>query len=554
MQTTGIGSFLEVLHRSGISMVFGNPGTTELPLNDAISGDSRFRYILGIHEVPVMAMADGYAMASGMPGVVNLHTACGLGNAMGMLFNAMQSGTPLVVTAGQQDHRLLFDEPVLAGELVDVAKPWTKWAIEVPRAADMPNAIRRAIQIAMTPPMGPVFLSLPLNVQSDAIADADVSGAWLPDVRLAPSVARIQQAAQTILRAKNPLILAGSRVTEAGACEVLGQFAEVIGAPVLAECNTSHGRLPIAANHPLYAGPAPIWSPDVRQRLADHDLLIVVGMNLLRLYIHAEPSRPIPEGMPIVHLDSNPAEIGKNFPVEVGLWGDPRTGLEMLIAELAPRLSRELVQERRTRHEAAIAQQGTEFRGMLETHRDDSPMSPWTMMHAIAQVLPGDAAVIHEAPTGHRNVLEKLGVFRDPSGFFAPRGWALGWGVGAAVGVKLAWPHRPTVAILGDGSAMYGIQGLWSAAREQLPIVFIIGNNRQYRILRDCGVMLKLDKLASPNCPGMDLNAPNIDFVGLAQSLGVSACRVNSPSELQARLSAGLSGNSPLVIEVPLSE
>ena len=165
MAISGIQAFLELLAGFGVRHIFGNPGTTEMPLNDALVGDRRFQYVLGLQEVPVMAMADGYAMASGQLGVVNLHISCGLGNAMGMLYNAYREGTPLLVTAGQQDRRLMFEEPILWGQMVEVTRPWTKWACEVQSVQDLPSAVRRAAQIALTPPTGPVFLSLPIDVQ-----------------------------------------------------------------------------------------------------------------------------------------------------------------------------------------------------------------------------------------------------------------------------------------------------------------------------------------------------------------------------------------------------
>src|SRR5688572_13050798 len=207
MACSGVEAFLQMLAEFGVPYIFGNPGTTELPLNDALVGDDRFRYILGLQEVPVMSMADGYSMASGRVGVVNLHISCGLGNAMGMLYNAYREGTPLLVTAGQTDRRLKFEEPILWGEMVRVARPWTKWAVEVDRLQDLPAAVRRAVQIALTPPTGPVFLSLPLDVQMEQADDLDLTPIRLPDFHTRPPEDAIRRAAELLLRAKNPAIL-----------------------------------------------------------------------------------------------------------------------------------------------------------------------------------------------------------------------------------------------------------------------------------------------------------------------------------------------------------
>lgn len=550
---TGIEAFLDVLHRAGVTHVFGNPGTTELPLNDALARDPRFRYVLGLHECPVVAAADGYAMAGRRLAVVNLHTACGLGNAMGMLVNARAAGTPLLVTAGQQDTRHLFEEPVLAGPLVDMARPLVKYAAEVPRVEDLPSATRRAIQAALTPPTGPVFLSLPLDVQTGPADGLDLSPPWPVDRHVRPARAPLQRAAELLANAENPVILAGSRVTEADAGRELVSLAETLGAPVFNEQNTSRGRFPIPTDHPLYAGPVPLWNPDIPPALAGYDVAVVVGMNLLRLYIRQEPLRPLPPGLKLVHLDSDPAEIGKNYPVDVGLLGDPKAGLAELVYEIDRRLTPDAAAaagERGRRHAERLAADRAAFRARVEAQLAARPLTATALMGAIARVLQADAAVVEECPTTHGNVLERLGAVRDPAGYFAHRGWALGWGIGCAVGVKLAWPDRPVLAVLGDGSAGFGMQGLWTAARERLPVVFVVANNRRYHILEVCGDRLSLPDLRRG--PGMTLADPPVEFVGLARALGVEAHNVADVDELSDRVRAGFACDRPVLLEVPV--
>src|SRR5262245_4644241 len=334
MARTGIQIFLDLLAGFGVRRIFGNPGTTEMPLNDALVGDRRFQYILGLQEVPVMAMADGYAMASGSLGVVNLHISCGLGNAMGMLYNAYREGTPLLVTAGQQDRRLMFEEPILYGQMVEVARPWTKWACEVQRVQDVPVAVRRAVQTALTPPTGPVFLSLPIDVQMEPADGLDMSPIRLPDHRVRPPQEAIDRAAEVLLAAKHPAILAGSRVTDRGAMQELVNLAEQLGAPVITESGTTHGRLAFPADHALNAGGLPLWSPEIRKRLNEYDALLIVGMDVFRQYIYAEPARPIPDHIKLVQIDEDPWQIGKNYAVEVGVIGHPQPALLELDAEI----------------------------------------------------------------------------------------------------------------------------------------------------------------------------------------------------------------------------
>lgn len=555
MAMTGVEAFLNVLAAAGVKYLFGNPGTTELPLNDALVEDPRFRYVFGLHEIPVMAMADGYALASGSVGAVNVHICCGLGNAMGMLYNAHCEGAPLLLTAGQQDRRLRLEEPVLAGDMVSVARPWTKWAVEVQRAADIPTAVRRAIQTALTPPTGPVFLALPIDVQLETLEHCDLSPPHIPDRRVRPPVEALRRAAEVLSQARNPAILAGSRVTESAAVAELVAVAERLGAPVLSEQDTAHGRVPFPTDHPLYANSLPLWSPDVHRRLAEFDVLLVIGMNLLRSYIYHEPARPIPEGIRLVQMDNDPWQIGKNYPVEVGLIGDPKAGLaelDRLLSDVMSGLQAAAARARLERYGAARQAARESLRAKIVDQAKARPMTALALMGALARVLPPDVAVVEEAVTTTGGTLERLGALKDPAGYFGHRGWALGWGLGCALGVKLAWPDRPVLCLLGDGAALYGIQGLWSAAHHRLPVTFVVCNNAQYQILKHCGNALPLPRMAAGKYLAMDLVPPEVDFVGLARSLGVEAHRITEPEELADRVRASLAGEKPQLFDVPV--
>jgi benzoylformate decarboxylase len=553
---TGIEAFLEVLAAAGVRHIFGNPGTTELPLNAALVRDDRFRYVFGVQEIPVVAMADGFALASGTLGVTNLHVSCGLGNAMGMIYNAHVEGSPLLITAGQQDRRLRLAEPVLEGDLLGVVRPWTKWAYEVGRVEDVPPALRRAIQTALTPPTGPVFLALPVDLQMEQTAGLDLSPPHVPDRRIRPPREALARAAEVLLQAKNPAILAGSRVTESGGSRELAEVAELLGAPVFAENTTSHGRLPLPADHPHYRGVLPLWSPEIRAALHNFDVLLAVGLNVLRLYIHREPERPLPEHARLIHLDNAPREIGKNYPVEIGLIGDPKSGLSELAELLRPGQAGAGAARaaERGRHWAELrVRERRQLEAEIEAQRAARPLTPLAFMHALARALPPEVAVVEEAVTTHHNLLERLGVLKDPRALFAHRGWALGWGLGCALGVKLAWPDRPVLGLIGDGAALYGIQALWSAAHHNIPVTFVIANNTEYKILKVCGDVMALPQLLDPRCPGMNLVGPEVDFVGLAQAFGVEAFRVAEPDEISERVRESLAAGKPRLLEVPLA-
>jgi benzoylformate decarboxylase len=485
---------------------------------------------------------------------VNLHISCGLGNAMGMLYNAFREGTPLLVTAGQSDRRLRFEEPILWGDMVSVARPWTKWAVEVERIEDLPVAVRRAIQTATTPPTGPVFLSLPVDLQAE-VAELDITPASPLDRRTRPPLAALARAAEVLARATNPGILVGSRVQEAGAVDELVRVAETLGAPVMSESGTTHGRLGFPVKHPLYAQGLPLWSPEVRQRLKDFDVLLVVGMDLLRQYVYFEPARAIPEHIRLVHLDEDQRQIGKNYPVEVGVLGDIKMSLkelgEVLQSTLAPEAR--TAAQRRTEQLAQAAEQAREaLRAEAARQRDARPMTPLALMESLAGVLPADVAVVEEAVTTTNTMFERLAVLENTSGYFGHRGWALGWGLGCAIGVKLAWPNRPVLALLGEGASLYGIQGLWTAARYGIPVTFVICNNAQYQILKVGAGQMNLPGAMAGKFVGLDLTEPEVDLVGLARSLGVEAQRIETPDALAETVRASLRSNRPRLIDVPI--
>jgi benzoylformate decarboxylase len=392
-----------------------------------------------------------------------------------------------------------------------------------------------------------------VDIQLEDVDGLDLFPPQICDRRVRPPLDAVSRAAELLAHAQEPAILAGSRVTEAGAVAELIALAEQLGAPVFAEQQTSHGRLPMPADHPLYGGTLPLWSPDVRQRLEGFDVILVVGMNLLRFFIYREPARAIPEHIRLVHLDADPWEIGKNYPAEVGLVGDPKAGLAELARLLLERQPPEQVRRAEQRCEEYSARRAAEREALMaemEAQREQRPMTTMAFMGALCAALPGNVAVVEEAATTHADLLERLGVFTDPTGHFAHRGWALGWGLGCAAGVKLAWPDRPVLALLGDGASLYGIQGLWTAARHHIPVIFVIANNAQYKILKVAGGVMGLSQMAESCYPDMDLVDPEVDFVGLARSFGVEAYRVTEPEEVSERVRDGLQGTEPVLLDV----
>ena len=541
-------AFLELLKQEGVELIFGNPGTTELPLMDALAGQDTIQYILALHEGVAMAMADGYAQASGRLAVVNVHVSPGLGNAMGMLYDAYKAGTPLLLTAGQHDQSFTITEPILWSELPPVARPYVKWAYEVRRLADLPRAVHRAAKVALTPPTGPVFLSLPMDILTGE-ADLDLGEPTRVDPRIRGPRAAVAAAAELLGRARRPLIIAGDAVARSDAHAELVEVARLLGAPVYAERLAYTCNFP--SSHPLFQGEMPRSVSDIRALLAHHDLVFSAGSNLFLLSLPSEVD-PMPRGLPVIHLDPDPWEIGKNYPATVGIVGDPKATLLDLAQVLRKSLTLAYREEARKRLTVARETKDravAEVRTRARRERDRMPMPPLVLLEALADHLPPDAVLVDESLSSGAG-LRPLLRSEDSKSYFGLHGGGIGWGLPGALGVKLALSDRPVVALIGDGGTMYTNQALWTAAHYHLGVVVVIINNGGYRILKQRTHALKGISAQTGRYVGMDLERPRIDFVGLAQAMGVPGERVASVEEIGPVLSQALARGGPILIDV----
>jgi benzoylformate decarboxylase len=542
--------FLDLLKQEGVEIMFGNPGTTELPLMDAFATENELRYVLGLQEAAVMAMADGYAQASGKLAVVNLHVAPGLGNAMGMLYDAQKAGSPILVTAGQHEQSFNATEPILWADLPTIARPLVKWSSEVHRLADLPRLVHRAAKTALAPPTGPVFLSLPGD-----ILRAEENVDLLSPTRVAPRLrgdrAAIEAAAALLARAQRPVIMAGDAVAQSRAHTELIELAELLGAPVYTEFVPNTASFP--SSHPLFRGSMLRLAPEVRKVLDQHDLLFSVGADLFTLSLPSETD-PMPPGITLVHLDIDAWELGKNYPPAVAILGDPQATLPDISAAVRQHMStpaQDAARERFATARKAIAADRAALKAKASALADASPVQPLALLHAIAEMLPKDAIVIEEALSSAPGI-RQLVRSDDPQSYFGLRGGGIGWGLPAAMGVKLALPERPVVGLIGDGSAMYTCQGLWTAARYKIDVVFVILNNSSYRILKQrLHAMRGLSEQAE-RYVGMELSDPKIDFVGLARSLGIKAERCSTVHDSTDLVAQALKSDGPMLIDVEL--
>ena len=541
-------ALLELLKQEGVKVMFGNPGTTELPLMDAFAVERDIRYILALQEAPAMGMADGYAQASGQLACVNLHAAPGLGNAMGMLYDAQKAGSPVIVTAGQHEQGFNFTEPLLWADLPVVARPFVKWSEEVRRLSDLPRAIHRAAKTALAPPTGPVFLSLPGDILTDS-EDLDLGHPTRIAHGFRGDASAIAEAAKIMARAKSPVIVAGDAVPQGNALRELVDFAEALAAPVYDEGMATRAMFP--SSHPLYRGALVRLPAAIRGMLGQHDLLVSIGADLFTLSL-PDDVEPMPPGMPVIHLDTNPWELGKNYPAKVAILGEPKTTLpEMTQALRAARSGADMdavakrLEHARAEGTSSLARLNATADALSERH----PIHPLALMQAIGRIVPANTVIIDETVSSGAN-LRRFLKSDDPQSFFGMRGGGIGWGLPAAIGAKIALPDRPLVALIGDGSAMYTIQGLWTAARENLRMVFVIINNYSYRILKQRTNAMKGLAAQTDSYVGMDLDRPRVDFVSVARGLGLTAYRATSLSEMRDMLEAALAHDGPTLLDV----
>lgn len=543
-------AFLQILRAAGVDHMFGNPGTTELPMMDVLPDYPELNYILTLQEGVAMAAADGYAMASGQLGVVNLHVAPGLGNAMGMLYDATKTAPPLLVTAGQQDGRYALTEPLLWGDLVRMVESMTKWAYQVERVTDLPQALRRAIKVATTPPTGPVFLGLPMDIM---MAEADLDLAAPPQVgpRIRGDLESMQRAATLLANAQQPIIIVGDGVSKSDALDEMVAVAEALGAPVVGETVPNTTSFP--TDHPLYQGPMPRTQQAVRASLQEADVVFSVGADMFSMSLYSDID-PLPPGVAVVCLDADPWEMGKNYAVDVAILGDPKATLaEMLpmIGNLMSEAARQTAAQRAATLGQAKAEAQQRLRAQAVEETSKTPMSALAMNHVIATTVPEDMCIVDESLTSGA-ALRDLLPRRQPRDYFGLKGGGIGWGLPATVGAAVAMRDRPVLGLIGDGSAMYSIQALWTAARYQLRSIFVICNNGQYLILKRRLHAYDGPAAKSQEYIGIDLVQPAIQFVDLAKSMGVHGVRAEGAADFKQALQEAMQRPGPTLIDVPI--
>jgi benzoylformate decarboxylase len=549
----GIQVFMDSLQAHGVNTLFGNPGTTENPLLDSFSDYPDMRYYVTLHEGVAVGAACFYALATGGTGVANVHVAPGLGNAIGMLYGALKANSPVIVTAGQQDDRMLLREPLLSHDLVAMAAPVTKWSVQPRSANEMSEIMRRAFKIANEPPMGPVFVALPINVmEQETQLAASTSGELHLNQDADPQA--IERAVELLLAASRPAIIAGDDVAVSGSISRLVRLAEMIGAAIFHE--GVHSQLSVPSQHPANRGRLAFELGNVRRQLAEFDLILMTDGAFFDEVWFDEGS-PVPDTARTIQISQSVRNLAVKIPLDLGILGNLPATLDKLLLQLEEKKSKSFADA------AAVRNAGLESdwqdalaarTDRLKRQWDATPMTPARALHEITEIVPDDVVVVDESITASIEVGQGFR-FENPGDYFGGRGGGIGQGLAGVIGVKVACPDRPVIAISGDGSAMYSIQALWTAAHHHLAIVFIILSNREYRVLKhNLDIYRQRFNVQSNRpYPFMDLAGPVLNFVDLAKGMGVDGECVEKAEEVGAAIQKGLATGKPYLVEVVIS-
>jgi benzoylformate decarboxylase len=549
---TGRYAMLEQFVADGVSHIFGNPGTVEQGFLDALGDFPSLHYILTLQESVAIMAADGYARAAKRPAIAQIHSSPGLGNAIGAIYQAQRGHAPIVVIGGDAGIKYQAMDAQMAADLVSMARPVTKWSTMVQHPTSLLRIMRRALKIAATPPMGPVYVCLPQDVL-DEVATEDVFPTSIPTTFSLPAPELVEQAAEMLAGAKRPVFYVGDGVAWSGAQPELVRLAEVLGADVW---SADAGELNIPYDHPLWRGQTGhMFGPQSLPIAQSGDVNLVVGTYILPEVFPVLGSIWAP-GAQTIHVDLNAYEIAKNHPVDLGLVADPKLTLAAIADALEGRISPERKVAVRARIDAAGAAKADQRAKELAADRargDATPLHFSRLMMELAPRLPEDTVVFDEGLTSSPDLTRWLPPTKVGQ-FFQTRGGSLGVGLASSIGVQAALRDKTVLAVSGDGGAMYTIQALWSAARHDLPIKYVVCNNRSYRLLQaNISQYWGEQGVTGRDFPiSFDLSKPDLQFAEMAKALGVAGRRVETADQIGPAIEAMLAHNGPFLLDVVL--
>lgn len=510
----------QVLRDLGMTKIFGNPGSSELPfLKDMPPG---FDYVLGLHERAAAGMGLGYALGRNEAAFVNLHSVASVGNGLSALIDAYYLHAPLVVTTGQQDRRQIMAEPFLVSRAVEVVKPYVKWACEPLRAEDVPAAIARGYHLAMQPPRGPVFISVPMD---DWNKPCQPVSARRVSQTVAPGAAALDEVARAIDSSSKVALIAGSQIEEDGAWNDVIALAERLNADVYAEPIASRWAFP--RNHRLFRGGLLPAQKPLSDQLAEYDAVVVLGAPVFLYYAYV-PGDAIRPGTKLFQITNSPRDASAAL-AGTSIVGNVATAARYL-RERVKKVERDLPPQ-----------------SVPPEPKHAYPMTTAYLFNTVAKLLPRDAIIAEECPSS-KGDLDRYIRLDEPGSFYSVRSGILGFAVPAAVGLQLAHPERRVICPVGDGSLQYSVQALWSAVQSKAPVIFLVICNGNYSALKGFREFTKVGK----NVPGIDI--PGIDATQIARGYGMQARAVDRPEELEPAMRDALKSKCPSLVSVNVQE
>ena len=538
-------ALLKMFEAEGVEYMFGNPGTSEAPMMAVMDQYPSIEYVLVLQEGVAVGLAEGYARSTGKVPLVSLHIDNGMSNGLSLMIDQLYGGTPMVMTAGNKDIRKLAPG---RSDLADMARPYSKWSTEITHAEQVPSVIRRAFQEARTAPTGPTFVAMSANAFDD-VAEMELIPSAPVDISPSADPELIDQICGLVAGADRPILIVGDRVSDTNGTAAAVAVAESGGMRAY-----GHGsnEINFPADHPLWQGNLNMRTAEAVAAVRSADVIVAVGCPVFEDFFY-QPGQFVAANSKLVHIDINSGAIGKSEPTDLGILASPSKALGQLAEALQDSLNgsqSEAVEGRKQEATAESAARIEAFRQLAGITAKGRPMSPAMMADHLAKALPDNSAVFNDSVSTGGHIFDALSPSAQGT-YYGCRGQAIGWGMGAVMGVKLGSPDRPAVGVIGDGSAIMTIQALWTAVNSEIPAVFVICNNASYRVLKvNMNHYHRLNALEQPDSYfAMDFPNP-IDFAAQAQAYGMQGIRVEDPADIDSAVNSAIDSGKPAVIDM----
>ena len=542
---SGKQAVLEMLKAEGIEYIFGNPGTSEGPLIDMLGDYPEFKYIMALQESVAMGMGESFARSTEKTSFVSLHVDSGLANGIALMLDALNTGTPMVVTSANYDSRKINETKT---DLAELVRPVTKWAVELDLPDQIPSVLRRAFNEANSHPKGPVYVGFTANAL-EGIAEMNIVPSGKVHDEVIPSPTGILEAAKLLAHAKNPALMVGDRVSDDNAISESVSIAELLGMAVF---QSRGAEVSFPTTHPQYQGMHSLRSQESRESLKEFDVVLTVGMDTLdELFYWGDVI--LEESQKLIHIDPIPGRVGRSEPTDVGIISNCKTGLAELILEVSKTVDQNIVTARKSQVISDALSQKEAYEESVKAKWNSTPMSPARMMYELSNAIPKNSIVVDDS-ISNRAAMRHYFPAIERNDIRGVRGQSIGGGIGATMGTQCAFPDRPVFGVLGDGSTMMTVQGLWTAANDKIPCIFVICNNGMYRVLKTNFNVYQKEILNEPEPAGDNLLYS--DFVTpfnlctIAEGMGLHSERVTDPNEIAGAVNRALASGGPALLDI----